>query len=1461
MKKVWKVISRVLTTLGLVVYVIIALANYSIVQSYAGAAVGSYFSKEWGGKVSIGSLHAMPFDHLILDNILWISPTGDTICNGESIRVSFAKFPFDGSGLDLNTVHLKNVYYHLGISEEGLNLKFLIDYFKAKKKKEKKEKKEHVPFYVKAKTLILDDVHYRMDLKDHRQTIYPYGVQIPHMEFFHIKAKMKNVNVVEDDVRCRIVRFATREKSGFVLKDMHSDVHVSRYEIVAKDMHIETGASTINIDAELKYDTWKGIKGYVSTVQHQATLKEGTRVSMSDVAYWAPVLWGIDAVAEAEGTASGTIDSLTTDMMVRWGSSSSALVAGTVVGLPRIDTTSFDLNIEHLSTNINDLSPLIKKLNPGPALMRIFEDIEYANLSATLQGGIKDAAAVNLLVDSRLGQLRTDVAMRHVPEGYMFNVEAGSDGLGLSLLRSEWITRSGFDMSVAGVWEGEFKELNQWSRHLNIGIHGHLTNSVVRGHPLNTATLNGELTGGVLTASVVSTDSLANLTLEMHTSNLADSIKSYHADLDVVNLDLGITPLPLSTTLTADISGNTLDELEGVVRARNTSYGNLTLKNIGLEVETSPQGKQIELESDMADIDLRGQFNYGDLPLMVRYFAQRYLPEMFQSEQVIDSLRAATLTDKTLICQVLWHDDGSLLHRLAENITVAKGTRLDLTYNFGEQMKLVVRSDSMSFGSIKMENMGVLGRPFGNRYQLQIESQALNIGRNELLDRLHVTLGSSQELATVELTWGTTESPSRGDLMLGLEGTMLKVMKPTFYVGETPWTLKAEDMLLTHADGLGLVCNNLSVASQNQDIRARLSIKGQNSDCIELFFNRFNLNLVSDLLLQDTPFDVQGDINGRFSLSGLNSTPFFNTNLTIDSCIVNKQALGEMRLVSNWNAELNMLDLQMQSDHLDANGWIELGRKDPELNVSVDFSNFELATVEPLLASFSSHFDGRLNGSLSVSGSTSKPFIVGDAQVENGALKIDLTNVTYRFDDSLMFFNNTISLHDFDIQDPLGNIAYANGEIKFTDNNEVMLDLNLKTDNLLILDQKSGEQFYGKLFASADGQVTGSIDRLNIAVRARTNPGCDLTVPITYHQHVKSQNYITFVGDEDVNETHTETKEGKTDLNLELDLSITPDLKLNLPMDFKEVGANVAASGAGDLHLSLNGSNTPEVLGNYVITSGLMKVGLFSVYEKRFSIENGSNLNFQGSLPDARFDVQAVYSQRVNLSTLTGSLSSIDNTQKYLQVENVIAISGTLQDPKIGFDIRLPNADQSVEEEVFAYIDRSSERDMLNQTVSLLISGSFANVNSSNDQSTGADALGMVTSFLGNSLTDMVQFVDVNIDYKSANEYTNQQLDVNISKDWGRWYLESTLGYGGESRELEASTVNGAIIDALIGYRLSPMVHLFAYNRTNTNDYTRLDLPYKQGAGLKLTKDFDRWSDLFKSKKAKKSKKQKEKKQ
>ena len=1448
MKIFWKIVRRVLLTLGLTVYILVALVNYSVVQSYLGALAGSYFSKEWGGKVYIGSLHAMPFDHLIADNLLWISPTGDTLLVADQLKATFKSFPYGNQTLDFDRVYLKNAYYHFATENHKTNLQFLIDYFKS----DKKEKKKHAPFTVKVRTLVLDNVHYRMDLPDHRKTVYAHGVQIPHMEFYGIKARFKDVLVVNDDVTCRISHLSTREKSGFQVDELSGQIHVNRYNVVAKDLKVETPESQIYLNATLSYNGWKGIKGYVNTVRHEVEIKPGTRVAMNDVAYWAPTLWGTDATVEAEGTAAGTIDSLSTDMTVRWGKGSSAQISGTVAGLPKIKNTVFDLDIEHLKTDRDDLQFLLERIKLGEKAGKILDKVDHIDMIASLQGGIKEHLAANILADCGLGRFRADAMLHHTPTGYNLSMDAQSDRMDLSLLKNKWITHTGFDVSIDGTWDGDLKDRENWTRRLSLVMNGHFTNSVVKGHKLSTTYLSGEFKKGQLTAKVESNDTMADLVASVK-ADLTGEENLYTADIDIDNLDLGLLPRPVAAHLKASVSGEKLDDMDGQLTATDIRYGDLEFGKVEVSVEADPSGKELLFQSDFANAAVKGRFNYKDLPLIAYYFKQRYLPNIINTSDEPDSTLLMRLREDAFSYRMTWKDDGRLLHKLINNVSIAKGTVIDGSYNFGEQLKLVMVSDSLRFGSVALENVGISGRPWSNRYELQLDAQSITLGKMTLLEQLTAKVNSSREASSVGLKWGSAEMATHGNVQLELEGDSISVSKPYFYIGKALWKLSSEDISLKKSeDGrLQLSGEKLRLESSGQRIDARMQLGGGATDCIELDFDRFNLNLLCEMLLQNSPISIDGDINGHFSLFGLGATPYFVSDLVIDSCRVNNQNLGEVKLNSHWNSELDNLSLNLRSEQLLAYGWIGLGGKQSNLNFKAEFSGLELALAQPLLSAFTSHIGGHLHGNVDISGSLSHPKIVGTAVVGNGEVKVDLTDVTYYFADSIQFKNNTITLKDFTIRDPLNNKATANGEIHITNDRKLDMNVALATDNFLVLNKKSGDRFYGRVLASVEGRASGSLDSLDVKVRARTNPGCDITVPVSTQQSVKSQNYITFVSDKPVAEEETVSKKKKTGYTLELDLSLTPDVKINLPMNFNEVAVNVAASGAGDLHMNLNNTSGAKMMGNYEISSGTMKVGILSVYEKRFTIEKGSSLNFQGSVPDARFDLRAVYSQRVNLSTLTGSLSSVDNTQKYIQVENIIAISGSLKDPHIGFDLRLPNADPSVEEEVFAYIDRKSERDMMNQTVSLLISGSFYNV-SSDAPSSGGNPLNLVTSIVGNSLTDMVQFVDVNIDYKSATDQTNQQLDVNISKDWGRWYLESTLGYGGESREINASSVNGAIIDALIGYRLSSVLHLYAYNRTNTNDYTRIDLPYKQGIGLKITKDFDNWGDLFKRKKKKK---------
>ncbi len=1454
----------------LAIYCLIALANYSVVQSYATKEVGRRLSEEWGGTVSIGSLHFSPIDHLIAHNLLMVAPDGDTILDAEVLRVRFKKFPYSKQHVSLSSVYLRDAYYHLQTWEAGdttapeyvqksplfaewpcINLQHIIDCYYTGE-----PPNSNMVVTVDVGSLFLRNVHYRMDLPEQGLPEYEHGVQVPHMEFFDIHGKIKNIHVVNDDVTCQLVKLRTLERSGFKVNNVAAaKVHVSPNGIAVGDLNVETDRSRIMTDVEIVYDGWESLDDYLNTAHHTIDIKEGTSVAMSDVAFWAPVLWGIDAQLLPCGKAEGTVSDMRIPRLdLRFGHASEIYIAGDIEGLPEVENLWVDLQALDLRFEESDITSLMAQMPKyiTPQVAEYLRQIQYIDLTAQAVGSLHGQATANVNMVCGLGNLRVDATSKPLRRGHIVTIDANSDGLGLTPLGSDWLTHSGLDASIEATIPGHIHGLQGIKAHGDITLNG----SVVRGNRLEPIELHTNLDDGNVTLAGSCNDQLIDFALESHLK-LADSLRGYHVDLMLNNLNAAeLLQMPeeygsMGTHLVANFKGNSLDEMSGGAIADHTRIGELKMREIKANLNSDGGTKHLQLESDAVSATVSGTFAYSDLPLMVQAACYHALPSDLGLIAEPDSAALGAIAGNTMNFHVRLNDEEGLLGQLSPGLAVASGTRIDGAYNSTELLRLVGRGEWVDIGSVHIEGVGIRTGNRNDRYIVGLEGATINVGDFELMNDALVTLSSNRDSARLALRWGDSTQHTHGNLMFGLDSGDLRVVRPYFYVGDSRWQLSAEGMHIETLPTPTLVAKKIGLENERQHIDARLQMLGKDNDCVEVNFRNFGLSLLNELLLQGTAIDVDGSLNGRFSLYGLASTPYFNANLHIDSSRLNKQELGRLTVQSTWNAEMNTLNLSLDGNTLNAVGWLGLGEENPDVSFNVEFDRFELTSIAPLISDFSSRLEGQLEGQIDISGTLKNPIVLGEAYINDGALKVDVTGVTYFFNDSIWFSNNLVSFNNFTILDQLGNIANVTGDISYSSIENIDIDLSLSTDNLLVLNQRSGDDFYGTLLVQADGTVRGSTDHIDIGLRAKTNPGSTLTVPISDRRQVHEQNYITFLGDTKNEHTEHTEKNNAMDLGIEVDLTVTPDLQLNLPMNFSEVAVGVKGSGNGDLHMSLDGSMEPQVQGAYEITSGSLKLGVVSLIEKTFTLEPGSNLNFQGSLPDARFDLQAVYSQRVNLSTLTGSLSAVDNTQKYIQVEDVIAIAGTLTEPTLRFDLRLPNADASVEEEVFAYIDRNSERDMLNQTISLLLMGSFYNVGGNMNENANLLSSGlssgysMVASTMGNMVSDMVQIVDVDFKYKAATEMTNEQVDVNISKDWGRWYLESTLGYGGDSRELEENANGNAVIDALLGYRITPMVHVYAYNRTNNNDYTRLDLPYKQGAGLKLTKDFDRWSDLF----------------
>ena len=596
-------------------------------------------------------------------------------------------------------------------------------------------------------------------------------------------------------------------------------------------------------------------------------------------------------------------------------------------------------------------------------------------------------------------------------------------------------------------------------------------------------------------------------------------------------------------------------------------------------------------------------------------------------------------------------------------------------------------------------------------------------------------------------------------------------------------------------------------------------IEGKDDDFVKVAFSDFVLSNICETFIPTNALTLSGELDGLFCLKGLHDTPHFDANLVIENCVINNEPAGRVELNSNYIASEKKLFVDLVAQHdadghhhrpIELHGNLLLGDKTPKLDFALNLDEVRLQTLRPTIAEVMSNIEGNVSGSINLQGTFEQPMLHGNLSISDGLLQLVPTGVTYYFNDSFTIDNNTLTLRNFAIHDKLANTIWANGALRLSTTDIVDLDLDVNTDRILLLDKEANESngFFGKLLAQVKGSVKGPVNNLAINATASTLNGSDLYVPIDNSKQVQENEFITFLSPDRTQRPRTNTNTTTatpSNIDLRVNLHVTPGLKLHLPMDFDQLGANVNAVGRGDIQVNIQDNQPPNILGDYEFTSGNFSLSLLQLITRNFTIEEGSTLNFPGNINDARFNISAAYNLRTNLATLMANNASTTN-DSYVQIQDVIQVSGTLQDPSIKFDIRVPNSEQSVSEQVFSYLDRNNELEMLNQSISLLVLGQFTPSNtSSQGGGEGFNSVNLVANTAGSIITSMVKVVDVDFKYQASNSNLNPmgQFDVGISKSWNKFYFESTFGYGNvNSMDIDQS--NTIVGDVKVGYKFNP---------------------------------------------------------
>jgi len=454
-------------------------------------------------------------------------------------------------------------------------------------------------------------------------------------------------------------------------------------------------------------------------------------------------------------------------------------------------------------------------------------------------------------------------------------------------------------------------------------------------------------------------------------------------------------------------------------------------------------------------------------------------------------------------------------------------------------------------------------------------------------------------------------------------------------------------------------------------------------------------------------------------------------------------------------------------------------------------------------------------------------------------------------------------MRDITVFDTKGNSA--TGDILATHDHfkDFYLDINLKPEKMQFLNTtaKDNDYFYGTAYASGVVKIFGPFNQIAIEVAAKSEPGSVLYIPITSSSEVYENDFITFVkSSSDSGIIQKDVKIRDSGVSLMFDIDVTPDAEVQIVFDPK-IGDVMKGRGTGRLRMTIDRSGEFLMFGNLEIEKGDYLFTLENVINKKFLVDPGGIITWNGDPYAGKMDLTARYSIKTSLYELIWETDDPEQFKAKVPVSCLMHLTGDLLSPDISFDIDLPESDENTKNLVKNVVANSEE--MNRQVFALLILNSFIpternTFNSPISQGIGNTSIELISNQFGNWLSQISNDFDVGFSYNQGDQVTSSQVEIALSTQIlnDRIVLETNLEIGGNqlgaTENQQASNIAG---DVSIEYKISEdgKIRIKAFNRSNTVDVVANNAPYTQGVAVFYRKDFDRLRELWSRKKKKKN--------
>ncbi|OFX21007.1 MAG: hypothetical protein A2033_11825 [Bacteroidetes bacterium GWA2_31_9] len=1464
MKRFLKILLK--SFIGLIILIVFLLAGFYISIHYQGVQlfltkkISGYLSDKIQSTVSVSAVDFKLFSTFTLEGVYIEAQNGDTLAYINEFNAELDRIDLDNNKIFLAEIELNKFFGNLKLDTSGTtNIQFIIDAFATDSPPDTLSKSWSIDCH----NFKLNSSRFAFKADDSEQKS---GINFLDLSLTNLNADIENLQLIGDSITFSLNKFGFIEKSGFILHEVSGDALYCSNQTEFKNLKIRTDNSWLKLElANLKYNSPSDFKDFINNIKINLIL-EPSKVNTKDIAYFATFFDSLDFPLEISGNFKGTISNLRgKNIKIFFGNQSRFRGDFQIQGIPDVNEIFIIADATEFITTKEDIENIQippynnKKYIKLPKNLSSIGKIKY---HGNFTGFLNDFVAYGEL-NTGIGNVFTDISIKNdsAKQCIYYNGKVRAKNINLSKLtnNNEKLGNVSLNINVKA-------ESYQNNKPFHAIIDGTVKSIEFNKYDYNDIIVNGEITGKKYDGAISINDE--NVKLEfLGRVDFTDTIPEFDFTADVSKLNLFKLNFEKKDSLTntsfllnADFNGDNIDNIEGYINFYNVNIENSRRKDffneIVLNITKNENVKQIKLKSDIIDLDINGNYQLSDLSQSMLNIINKYIPSFAKLNTNKDKLNFTNSFDY----KIKIHNVNNILYMYYPELSIAKNTVINGKFESdSKDFDLQIISDSISYINNKFKALHFASRTKNDVLSAYLEADTLFIYGIKL-EEFMINSEVFNDSIQFNSHWLNNDSLRfSGDITftsLFKEKTNSKIPILNVYLKQSNISISDNkwDIAPTLAiiDSTSIKIEDFKISNNLQELFINGNIAENKTDSLFINFKNINLNAINTFISSEN-LKIGGILNGDAILSDVYKNLIFHSNLKVDSLLINNEQLGNFNILSGWNNESKKINLHASTMRGTLRTFNLEGEYSPSEN-DIDFvlklDKLRLNIFDPYLENILTDLRGIASGEIKITGKPTEPDLKGDISLQKTSFTVDYLQTRYNFSNSIHITKNKFELNDMKVFDIKGNTTIVNGTITHDNFKNFNFDIVADAEKFQFLNttEKDNSLFYGTAYATGLINVEGTPENINIDIIAKTDKNTKFHIPLTSGEDISETNFIKFVNKNTINETiKPDYKVDLSGIKLNFDLEATPDAEVQIILDSK-VGDIIKVKGNGDIKMEINTLGNFNIYGEYIIDDGDYLFTLQNIINKKFNVEKGSSIKWNGSPYDAYVDINAIYRLKAALYDLV--LDTSDTYKKRIPVECYLKMTNNITNPTIDFDVFLPIPDDKANTQLKSL----TEEEMNKQILSLLVLNRFytpdnlrgtqiGNDNKGSGNAVGANSSELLSNQLSHWLSQISNDFDLGVNYRPGDEISSDELEVALSTQIlnDRVNINGNVGVGGN----KTSNSSGIVGDVNVDVKINKSGKLRVKGFTKTNDNTIYESSSVQGIGMFYKEEFNTIGELY----------------